>query len=722
MPFFHSENVVVDIDGDLALLKLDVAGRSVNVFTRQVMLDLNAALDRLAERSNLRIVVIRGMKKSGFVAGADIQQFAEIKNAQEAIAISAAGQQLFDKLELLPMATIAIIHGPCLGGGLEIALGCDYRLVVDTPSTQLGLPEVELGLLPGWGGTQRLPRVVGLERALKIILGGKRLNAVEAFQWGLADGLARSESELAAQRDVLLERARSRGKQRRHGLPLSTWRQWAFESTGLGRGAILRAARKMIDRRVWDDFPAPAEALEAIRTGLKQGMQAGLAFEREAASRLALSPACRNLVNVFLQRERARKPAGVHGEPISRIGVVGAGTMGAGIAQLAAIRGCEVVVQEMDAEALGRGILKITELFNKALERGVLTPIEYERRLGAIKGTTSWEGFQNVELVVEAVLEEPALKKKVFEQLEQQTRPETVLATNTSSLSVTDLQTGLRHPERVAGLHFFNPVHKMDLVEVVRAPATNDASMKLLTRFTLALGKTPIRVGDGPGFVVNRVLIPYLNEALLLVNEGMDIDEVDGLMRRFGMPMGPLQLLDQIGLDVAAHVADSMQPRLGEGRAPNQVFRRLSESGWLGQKSGSGFYRYRGKKARVNKDVLPLVRSDAAPSTMQHLPAAVKRQQARERLVLLMVNESAACLGEGLAGSAQDIDLALILGTGWAPHRGGPLHYADTFGLTKAVETLAEFAQRVGLRYQPCEELRRRASRGEVFYNEHVVV
>ncbi len=719
MPFFHSQNVTVDIEGDLALLRLDVPGRSVNVFTRQVLQDLDAALDRLASNTTLRVLVLRSMKKSGFVAGADIQQFAGVTSAEQAVALSAAGQKLFDRLELLPLASLAIIHGPCLGGGLELALACDYRLAIDAPSTQLGLPEVELGLLPGWGGTQRLPRVVGLEPALTMILAGKRLGAREALRWGLVDAVAHSEAKQKVQLAALIDRARDKGKRRRHGLPLRTWRQRLIESTAIGRGVILRAARRQMERRVWEDFPAPAEALETIRTGLKQGMPAGLAREREAIGRLALTPACHNLVRVFLEREQARKPVGAEGEPVRRVGVVGAGTMGAGVAQLAAIRGCEVIVQETDADALGRGILRITELFQKAAERGILGPAEYKERLSAVKGTTTWEGFGGVDLVIEAVLEDPAVKKQVFRNLESIVGPDTVLATNTSSLTVAELQEGLRHPERMGGLHFFNPVHRMDLVEVVRAPATDEESLKLLTRWALALGKTPIRVNDSPGFVVNRVLMPYLNEAVLLVNEGMDVDEVDSTMRHFGMPMGPLELLDQVGLDVAAHIADVIRPRLGEKHAPNPAFRRLSESGWLGAKVKAGFYRHSGKKTRVNKDVLPLVRSEPAPSAtvVRGLPPAVRRQQARERLVLLAVNEAAACLGEGLA-EASSIDLALILGTGWAPHRGGPLHYADTFGLAKAVERLEEFTRLFGPRYEPCEELRRRAREGQLIHSD----
>src|SRR5262245_36277359 len=388
MPLFRAENLEVDTDGSgVALLKLDVPGRSVNVITPQMLKDLDAALDRVAAQPSLSVLVLRGMKKSGFLAGADIQQFATIRTPEEASALSATGQALFNKLELLPIPTLAVIHGPCLGGGLELALACDYRLVVDAPTTQLGLPEVELGLLPGWGGTQRLPKVVGLERALQVILGRKRLNARDALKWGLADAIARTESELRGQLDAMMTRAQSGGKRPRRGLPLRGFRQKMLESTGLGRMTIFNATRRLLKRRVWDDFPAPWEALEAIRTGIKQGHQAGLAAERAAAGRLAVNPACRNLVHLFLQREQARKGPPKDELPVKRIGVVGAGTMGAGIAQLAALRGFEVVVQEMNPEALGHGILRMKELFVKALERGIVTPEEFERKFSAVKGT-----------------------------------------------------------------------------------------------------------------------------------------------------------------------------------------------------------------------------------------------------------------------------------------------------------------------------------------------
>jgi 3-hydroxyacyl-CoA dehydrogenase / enoyl-CoA hydratase / 3-hydroxybutyryl-CoA epimerase len=720
MPLFRAENLEVDTDGSgVALLKLDVPGRSVNVITPQVLKDLDAALDHVASQP-LRVLVIRGMKKSGFLAGADVQQFAAIQNAEQASALSAAGQQLFDKLELLTIPTLAVIHGPCLGGGLELALACDYRLVIDAPGTQLGLPEVELGLLPGWGGTQRLPRVVGLENALQMILGGRRLKAREALALGLADAVARTEPELRSRLDELINTAKEKGKRRKGGLPLRTWRQRFLESTGLMRGFMLRSARRRLKRRVPDEMPAPWEALEVVRTGLKHGPTAGLEAERSAAARLATSSACRNLVNLFLQREQARKapPEKEGAAAVRRVGVVGAGTMGAGIAQLAAIRGCEVVVQETDDEALGRGIERIEELFRKAVERGVLVPEDAAKKLDTIKGTVSWKGFDDLDLVVEAIVENPDVKIPLFKELERRTRPTTLLATNTSSLLVTSLADGLEHPERVGGVHFFNPVHRMDLVEVVQAPRTDARTLDLLTRWVLALGKTPVRVKDSPGFVVNRVLMPYVNEAVLLVTEGLRVDTVDGLMRRFGMPMGPLEMLDQVGLDVAAHIADGMQPAFGERYAPNPAFRRMSQSGWLGQKTGAGFYRHRGRKRRVNKDVLPLLRSET-PLTVEAikgLPKAVRLQQARDRMILLMVNEAAACLGEGLGENPQAIDLAVVLGTGWAPHRGGPLHHADAYGIARVVDALKDFAHRFGPHFEPCAELQRRAADNRPFY------
>jgi 3-hydroxyacyl-CoA dehydrogenase/enoyl-CoA hydratase/3-hydroxybutyryl-CoA epimerase len=719
MQIFRSATILVERDpeGALALI-LDMPDRSVNVLNRQVMADLDTALDRITE-SKAPLLVVRSGKKSGFIAGADLQEFLSIQDAASAEAVSASGQKLFSKLAAVPMPTIAAISGACLGGGLELALACDYRLVFDKSSTQLGLPEVELGLLPAWGGTQRLPRVIGLERALRVILDRKRLNAADAFRWGLSDALAATESELREQLARLAIRAVGEGKRRRDRLPLRTWRQRILESNPLGRRVLFKATERLMRRRVWDDMPAPFEALEAIRTGIMDGMAAGLASERSAAARLAVSSACRNLIALFFQTQKSDKlpeelrclqPAEVR-----RVGVVGAGTMGAGIAQLAAFKGCKVAVQDLSQAALDAGLERIEGLFRKAVERRLLTEPESVERLAAIQGTMKWEGFENVDVVVEAALENLDAKKAIFQELEARTRPSTVLATNTSSLPVERLQEGLKHPNRVAGMHFFNPVHKMPLVEVARGPASNASALATLMQWAVQLGKTPVLVRDSPGFAVNRILTPYLNEAVVLVTEGMTIEQVDRVMKRFGMPMGPLELLDQIGLDIAAHVALAMHPVLGGRFEPNIAFEKMRAAGLLGQKSGRGFYVHTGKKPRINTQSQELLRAEKTASRTAALPVAVRVTEARERMVLLMVNEAALGLSEQLAANAETLNLAMILGAGWAPHRGGPLRYADDRGLADAEQSLASLAARHGRRFEPCAELKRRAAANDPF-------
>jgi 3-hydroxyacyl-CoA dehydrogenase/enoyl-CoA hydratase/3-hydroxybutyryl-CoA epimerase len=457
-------------------------------------------------------------------------------------------------------------------------------------------------------------------------------------------------------------------------------------------------------------MPAPREALEAMHIGVSESMDAGLAYEREAIGRLAMSPACHNLVSLFFRREEARKlPAEWKDAPaVRRIGIVGAGAMGAGIAQLASVRGLEVVIQEVNEEALGVGLLKVAALFDKAVKRGILTREAADAKLTTLRGGTNWQGFEDVDVVIEAAVENLEAKRTIFRELDQRTRPNVVLATNTSSLTVGALQDGLSHPERVAGMHFFNPVHKMPLIEIARTPRTNEVTVAVLSRLAVALGKTPIIVQDSPGFVVNRILMPYLNEAATLVGEGLTVKEVDDVMTRFGMVMGPLAVLDQVGLDVAAHVAQAMQPVVGDRFPANPGFELMQQRGWLGQKSGVGFYDHRGKRVRGNdlaQNALVAVHADPSAALSKSLPFPVRLQQARERMVLLMVNEAALCLSEGLAEKDANIDLAMVLGAGWAPHRGGPLQYARDRGVSEIIKALSALAGRLGPRFTPSAAL-----------------
>lgn len=706
---FQGRNLRVEINGSIdtgerqamvATLWLDVPGERFNVLSCVVLDELEQALEALKSEP-IRVLLVRSAKETGFVAGADVRDFAHIQSASEAEALSARGQQLFNRLAMPPATSVAIIHGPCLGGGLELALACSSRLAVDQPGTQLGLPEVELGLLPGWGGTQRLPRVVGVENALRMILTGRRLNARESKSWGLVDALLPDPKSVDP-----LELARH-APWSKSGQSYS-WRRALLESNPLGRRLLFRAARKHLARRVPDDMPAPYEALRAVEVGASQGIEAGLAYERAAIGRLSQTSACRNLIKLFFLRERARqlptddKCQAVR--PIQRVGVVGAGTMGAGIAQLAAIKGFEVVVQEINEQALASGLTKIEDLFQQAVDRQIVTPEEARSKLEAIGRTTTCQDFERVDLVVEAVVEDLELKRKAFQELEARTSPTTILATNTSSLLVREIQQGLFRRDRVAAVHFFNPVHKMPLVEVARTAETDSNVVSSLLRWVIALGKTPVVVKDSPGFLVNRILMPYLNEAAILVGEGMSIEQVDRVMRRFGMPMGPLELLDQVGLDVAAHIARTIQPVLGSWVTPNPLFEEMAKQGWLGQKAGIGFYRYRGAKQSANSQLASSLKSSASEVA------------ARDRMVLLMVNEAGRCLEEQVVRDAETIDLAMIFGSGWAPHRGGPLRYADERGLAEVIDALDRLTLEHGSRFEPCADLRRRAKTGDSFY------
>ena len=671
MTIFKTANLQVERNGDFGHLWLDVQDRPFNVFGRQVIADMHAALDAVEAESGIKYLFFGSKKPSGFLAGADIQEFTTIKTGAEAMELTATGQKLMNRVANLRIPTRAVIYGPCLGGGLEFALACDYRSIVDLPSTQVGLPEIELGLVPGWGGTQRLARVIGLEPALQVILQRKRLNAREAKAWGLVDTYHAKLDDIECYTEK--DASRLGRKQPKDGLPLRTWRQKLLESTPLGRMIIFSAASSLVKKKTPEDMPAPAEALECIRVGLSQGIEAGLQREREAIGRLATTTASRNLVTIFFLMMNAKKAdgAGSDGEvkPCKKIGVVGAGTMGAGIAQLALVKGYDVVVQEVNDAALAAGMKKIEDLLNKAAgARALARRGEAEDLVGR---TTKWKAsrmWTSSSRLPSRIRQEAC----PFPHDGQPCRPDAVLATNTSSLSVKQMQEGLKHPER-AGLHFFNPVHKMPLVEVVRAPGTDERVVSLLVNFAAHAGKTPVVCGDSPGFIVNRILTPYLNEAGVLLGEGLPVEAIDKTMKKFGMPMGPLELLDQVGLDVAAHVSRSVAPAFGERLQPHPALPRMGEMGCLGQKAGKGFYLYGKKKKKVNVEALAKLAAELGMKPTEAHVSPERVREARERMVCLMVNEAAMCLGEGLAERADVIDLAMVFGTGWAPHRGGPL-------------------------------------------------
>ena len=703
-------------DRRVLTVSLDVPGRPMNVLTADVMSELEQIVGDLESADDISAVVFQSSKESGFLAGADVNVIASIESASEASRLIEDGQLLFQRIEWLPMPTIAVIHGPCLGGGLEWALACNYRVARDNSSTKIGLPEIKLGLIPGWGGTQRLPKVIGTTEALSMILTGKHLSASEAHRIGLLD-LAIEPDRWQPELDAFVH-AVVDGRNLSHR-PRSLLRR-LLDGTSLGRALTLRITRRAI-RSKTSSYPALAAAVDAIALAHDKS-PAGFRCERDGFVEMLATATSKNLLDLFFARERARSLATwshgaertVHDDPLRRIGIVGAGAMGAGIGQLAAYRGFEVVLKEIDADAAEAGRARVERSISSLAKRKGWSPHDLADFWKRVTVSHEDTALSDCDLVIEAVVERADVKAQVFETLDRVVKRPAILASNTSSLSVTEMASATRRQQQVAGLHFFNPVHRMELVEVVRAPQTSDEAIARLVGLVRALGKTPVVTSDSPGFLVNRVLFPYLGEAVLMVSEGHDVSALDRQVRRFGMPMGPLELLDQVGLDVALHVARSLEGTL-PGVAP--VARELSQlvdAGRLGKKSNAGYYDYKGGKRGKPAD-LPQLSEGKIPKDSELAYEDDGLNLVQRRLVYPMLAEAVRCLEEQVVNEAWAIDLAMVLGTGFAPHRGGPLHVIDAVGPKVISHNLDRMAEVYGDRFGVPRMLARATKQSQLF-------
>lgn len=692
----------------VATVTFDVKGSPVNVFNDEVVRELRQVVEQL-ERDPPRAAVFRSAKPAGFVAGADVHRIRQIESEAEVRTVLTAGHELFDRVERLPCPTIAVIHGPCLGGGLEFALACRHRIARDDAQTKIGLPEVMLGLIPGWGGTQRLPRLVGSRQALRMILEGSTLTASKAAAAGLVDlALPPDDFDVGVNR-FIDDRLAGRSVRRPTRGLLST----AIEGTRLGRAIVFRTARKRIAKR-GHDYPALPAALRAIEAGFRTPGAAGFAAEREGFVRVVFTPTARNLIDLFLLRERARKPATWVSKdhkpaPVRKAAVVGAGVMGAGIAQLVALNGIPVVLKDVNDEIVANGMKKIESLTSEAVNKGAVSRAEADAALRNVTATSEWAPLANVDLVIEAIVEREDVKREVFRQLAELVGHATVLVSNTSALSVSRLGYGIPHPGRVAGLHFFNPVHRMQLVEVVRAQGTNDETIAPLVDFVRKLGKVPVVVADSPGFLVNRILFPYLNEAVRMVIEGYPGAEIDATAVRFGMPVGPLELVDQVGVDIAADVAKTFEAIASDPGPVPARFAEMVKDGALGKKAGRGFYEYRhDRRGEPTRWATPV-----APRYVPPGDETGELTEVQKRLIYPMINEAAKCLQEGVVHEAWVVDAAMVLGTGFAPFRGGPLRTADALGLANVVRDLEALRKAHGDRFEPAAILRTKTAEGQ---------
>ena len=707
--------------GGLATIELtfDPADQRLVVFSAALLDELSSVLDEIEHElaagrqsgSAADVVVLTSAKPNCFVAGADIGEMLAMREPDDIRRFVDVAHVLFGRIAGLPVPTVAMIDGACMGGGTELSLACSYRVASDNPKTQIALPEVTLGIIPGWGGTQRLPRLVGAEAALPLITGGRPLSGAEALAIGLVD-VCVPAAEMPGSLAELAGRPERASAGSRESAPMPEVPAALVEATAaaIGTGRIHPAA--------------PQSALAVVVASAGKSMQEGLELEREAFVRCLASDAGYNLMSMFFHRGALRKESfGVDvaaAGTVDRAAVLGAGVMGGGIAWALSSAGIAVTMKDVADEPLRRGMAAATEMYDQLLARGRTDAAAAAAGLQAISPTTEYgAGFEQLDVAVEAVTEELSLKQRVLAELEDNVAADTVICTNTSSLPLDELAASVARPERFVALHFFNPVNRMRLVEVAATEATSPASLATAVELARRLGKTPVVVRDRPGFLVNRILFPYLLEAARVCDETVAATEVDAELARFGMPMGPLRLIDEVGVDVTAKIASALAGSYGDRFMAPPLLDRMLDAGQVGRKGGGdaalGFYRHEGRSATPNAD-LPLAAGDGpARAGAAAATAAASVADAADRCLLMMVNEAARCVEEQIVSQPLYVDLIMILGTGFPEHRGGPLRYADQRGLATIVTRMEQLADAYGERFGPCDELRRRAKGGKHF-------
>lgn len=691
-----------DVEGPLAIVTFDVPQREVNVFTEATLAALVDTIVAASDQPGVRALVVRSAKSANFCAGADVESIASVTSQAEGQRLARFGQQCFQRVERLGKPVVAAVHGACVGGGLEFALACHGLIVSHDPKTKLGLPETQLGIVPGFGGTQRLPHRVGVPAALDMILTGRMVKARSAERMGLVDDCVcpyKLEQEARRYALELADGKPRRNAKRRRGLIR------ALGHVGFVRRFMLSRAKAAVLERTAGVYPAPLRALALVDLAFSADREAAFLAEATAVGDLLAGDVAHRLVDLFLLMEQLKR-RGAEGRGLRAgdlVGVVGAGVMGAGIAKAFLDRGARVRLVDVTADALARGARSLVQQSKKDVARRKLTPREAQSVLDRLETDTEVRGLESARVVVEAVAEKLEIKRLVFAKLERACSADALLASNTSSLPLAQIGAELGARERVVGLHFFNPVDRMPLVEVVRAPATSEATVVEACALVRDLGKYPVCVKDHPGFAVNRVLAPYLAEALLLVEEGASLDAIDGAMRRLGFPMGPVRVLDTVGLDVATAVADSLKSTLGDRLAEPRIGRELVAMGHLGDKSGGGFRVRRGKTS-VTAPWLGDALSRAKCVARTPVPGD---DEIRDRLWFALLGEAAFALEESICDEPAHLDAALVLGAGFPAAHGGAARTIEALGRSTVAARLEALHQRFAPRFQVSEWLRR---------------
>ncbi|NCN41494.1 fatty acid oxidation complex subunit alpha FadJ [bacterium] len=735
---FKGKCFLLEQDGDLGILNFDMEGERVNTLSHKSIGELEEILNDFSKKyAQIKALIIRSAKKDSFIVGADLNLVRSMSDRSEAEDASRGGQKAFNLIEDLGIPVISAIHGACMGGGTELSAACTYRVCSDSSKTMIAVPEVKLGFLPGWGGTYRLPKIVGLGASLDMMLTGKNIRPAKAPKIGLVS--------LVIPEAIFDDECRKLGHQlasgkvpfKAHQKPsivksLSTDPSHILQNYWAGRRVVFQQAKATVVKQTRGNYPAPFRILEVVEKAWGKKRDEALDLEAAAFADLWATPESKNLVGLFFLNESAKKDTGVSLSneevkalaPIQEVAVLGAGVMGGGIASQSASKGMKTLVKDINWESVQKAIIHANKLAETALSKKQVTLVEKNQWMNRIHGQIDYSGFKACDLVIEAVVENMDIKKAVFKEVEAAVGPDCIIASNTSSLRVSEMAPAFKDPSRLVGLHFFNPVHRMPLVEVISHDQASEASIARAVKYVKSIGKTPVVVKDGPGFLVNRILMPWLNEAGYCLLEGYGIESMDKILKKFGMPMGPCELLDEIGLDVGAKVAKILFQDLGERSKPSDAIEKiLSENTEgnanprLGRKSGLGLYKWSEKGGkRLEPDVVgihQLLFNGSAPQTPEHTPESLIRRQ-----IFPMINEAAEILKEGLTAGPEQVDLAMIFGTGFAPFRGGLCRYADSVGLELVVAELERLSDQHGPRLAPSEALKELAKNGGKFYSE----
>ncbi len=718
------QGLTIEKRGDgVAIVRMDIPGEPMNTLKSDFVDTFMETFDALEHDDDVKAVVFTSGKKDSFIAGADISMLETVETAEEGERISREGHKAMNRIERCPKPVVAAIHGVALGGGLEVALACHARVASDSKKTKLGLPESQLGLLPGAGGTQRLPRLIGVQPALDMMLTGKQIDAKKALKMGLLDDvvpqsiLIETAAELALSRighepekDSLIDQL----------LDKEAVTEFALAKNPVGRKILFDQARKQLHKQTRGNYPAQDLIIDVVKVGLEDGFEAGLAAEARGFGRLLTTPEAANLMSIFFATTALKKDTGVDDPEVKprevhKVGMLGAGLMGAGIAYVTtAVAKTPVRLKDRDADGVLSGLRYVRGIIDGRVKRRKLSEHEADALMLQTTGTTTYEGFHDAEVVIEAVFEDLGLKQQMVRDVEEAGKDDVIFASNTSSLPISKIAEASKHPETVIGMHYFSPVHKMPLLEIIVTDQTADWVTATCVDLGKRQGKHVIVVKDGVGFYTSRVLAPMMNEAAHLVSEGVPIEKIDKAMLDWGFPVGPIKLTDEVGIDVGAKVGKIMLDAFGDRMKPPEAMQKLIDDERYGRKNSRGFYLYGDKKKGVDESVYEVLGVSPTNKT-------ITDEDITWRCALQFVNEACRCFGEGILRSARDGDIGAVFGLGFPPFRGGPFRFVDQVGAKEILGRLRELEKRIGARFSPAPVLEEIARTGQTFHGPNAV-